>query len=173
MAARGGLRRVNWRWSRPPRSVSPNSNAWPARPRRALSRHILGPASLRALCSVPSGAATCAQRRVPSPATPSVSVFPLKTDSKLLLGPTRQVARIVTETDFAAKERGVPFSLLILPQVFSESMPREVVERVRREARTTAAKEIMITEVITAAEETPRRRWQGRCSVTTSIISRC
>jgi len=62
---------------------------------------------------------------------------------------------IVTETDFAAKERGIPFSLLILPQVFSESMPREAVERVRREAMTTVAKEIMITEVITAAEETP------------------
>jgi CBS domain-containing protein len=62
---------------------------------------------------------------------------------------------IVTETDFAAKERGVPFSLLILPQVFNESMPREAVERVRRAAKTTAAKEIMITEVITAAEDTP------------------
>jgi CBS domain-containing protein len=62
---------------------------------------------------------------------------------------------IVTNTDFAAKERGVPFSLLILPRVFSESMPRETVDRVRLEARTTAAKEIMITEVITAAEDTP------------------
>jgi CBS domain-containing protein len=62
---------------------------------------------------------------------------------------------IVTETDFAAKERGVPFSLLILPQVFNEAMPREAVERVRREAQTTAAREIMVTEVITAVEDTP------------------
>ena len=51
---------------------------------------------------------------------------------------------IVTETDFAAKERGVPFSLLNLPQAFGESMPCEVVERVRQAAKTTVAKEIMI-----------------------------
>jgi hypothetical protein len=35
---------------------SPNSNAWPARPRRATSRHILGPTGLSAFQSVPSGA---------------------------------------------------------------------------------------------------------------------
>ncbi len=62
---------------------------------------------------------------------------------------------IVTDADFATKERGVPFSLLILPQVFSDAMPREAIERVRREAKATAAKEIMITHVITAAEDTP------------------
>ncbi|MDR3639036.1 MAG: CBS domain-containing protein [Isosphaeraceae bacterium] len=62
---------------------------------------------------------------------------------------------IVTETDFAAKERGVPFSLLVLPQVFSPAMPPEAVERVRQEAGTTLAREIMISEVITAAEDTP------------------
>jgi CBS domain-containing protein len=62
---------------------------------------------------------------------------------------------IVTETDFAAKERGVPFSIHILPEVFSKLVPREVIERIREAARTTAAREIMITEVITATEETP------------------
>ena len=62
---------------------------------------------------------------------------------------------IVTETDFAAKERGVPFSIHILPQVFSQLMPQEAIERIREAARTTAAREIMITEVITATEETP------------------
>jgi CBS domain-containing protein len=62
---------------------------------------------------------------------------------------------IVTETDFAAKERGVPFSIHILPEVFSKLMPQEAIERIREAARTTAAREIMITEVITATEETP------------------
>jgi CBS domain-containing protein len=62
---------------------------------------------------------------------------------------------IVTETDFAAKERGVPFSMLTLPLVFSESMPQEAVEHVHQEAMRTAAKEIMITEVVTASEDTP------------------
>jgi CBS domain-containing protein len=34
-------------------------------------------------------------------------------------------------------------------------MPREAIERVCREARTTAAREIMISEMITASEENP------------------
>jgi len=62
---------------------------------------------------------------------------------------------IVTESDFSARERGMPFSLLILPPLFGDSMPREVVEQIRREAETTAAKEIMITALITAVEDTP------------------
>ena len=49
----------------------------------------------------------------------------------------------------------MPFLILFLSEVFSESMPGEAIERVHREARTTAAKEIMITEVITATEDTP------------------
>ena len=72
-----------------------------------------------------------------------------------VVDPQGKLRGIVTETDFAAKERGMPFSILLLSQVFSEPMPEEAIERVHREARTTAAKEIMITEVITATEDTP------------------
>ena len=72
-----------------------------------------------------------------------------------VVDPQGKLRDIVTETDFAAKERGMPFSILLLSQVFSEPMPEEAIERVHREARTTAAKEIMITEVITATEDTP------------------
>ena len=62
---------------------------------------------------------------------------------------------IVTETDFAAKERGVPFSIHILPQVFSQLIPREAIDRLQEAARAATAREIMISEVITATEETP------------------
>ncbi len=62
---------------------------------------------------------------------------------------------IVTETDFAAKERGVPFSIHILPQVFSQLIPREAITRLQEAARTATAREIMIGEVITTTEETP------------------
>ena len=71
------------------------------------------------------------------------------------MDPQGKLCGIVTETDFAAKERGMPFSILFLLESFSDSMPGEAIERVHREARTTAAKEIMITEVITATEDTP------------------
>ncbi len=62
---------------------------------------------------------------------------------------------IVTQTDFAAKERGAPFSVETLPQLFSRLMPREAVERAHEEARTTTAAEVMISGVITAEEDTP------------------
>jgi CBS domain-containing protein len=62
---------------------------------------------------------------------------------------------IVTLTDFAAKKCGVPFSIENLPRIFNRLLPWEAIERVREEARTTTAREILITEVITAAEGTP------------------
>jgi CBS domain-containing protein len=68
---------------------------------------------------------------------------------------TGKLRGIVTLTDFAAKERGVPFSLEDLPRMFSPLSPRAARAQVHDEARATTAQEIMITEVITAAEETP------------------
>src|SRR5262245_43407778 len=62
---------------------------------------------------------------------------------------------IITQTDFAANEHGAPFSMEAVLQLFSRPLSGEEIERVRADARTTTAKEIMITEVITAAEETP------------------
>jgi len=73
----------------------------------------------------------------------------------LVVNEEGKLCGIVTQTDFAAKERGVPFSIENLPQMFSRLSPREATAQVDDEARTTMAKEIMITEVITAAEDTP------------------
>lgn len=66
-----------------------------------------------------------------------------------------QLRGIITQTDFAANERGVPFSMEAVLQMFSQPISEEETERVRADARRTRAREVMITEVITAAEETP------------------
>ena len=53
-----------------------------------------------------------------------------------------ELAGIVTESDFAAKERGFPFSPFSMyrhPQVLGRWLPREGVERIYREARTMTA----------------------------------
>ena len=62
---------------------------------------------------------------------------------------------IVTESDFGAKERGVPFSTLRLPQLFNQWMPPREIERIYEAARTTTAGEIMSINLVVASEETP------------------
>ncbi|HSE83092.1 MAG TPA: CBS domain-containing protein [Thermodesulfobacteriota bacterium] len=60
---------------------------------------------------------------------------------------------IVTDSDFAAKERGFPFSNFFAPQLFGKWMPKEESERIYKEAKSLKAKEIMSTPVITVTEE--------------------
>lgn len=62
---------------------------------------------------------------------------------------------IVTLTDFAAKEHGVPFSIENLAQGFNPLLPDTARAQLHDEARATTAEEVMITSVITAAEDTP------------------
>jgi CBS domain-containing protein len=62
---------------------------------------------------------------------------------------------IITQTDFGPNEQGVPFSMEAVLQMFSRSLSSEAMQRVRREARTTTARDIMVTEVITDEEDTP------------------
>jgi CBS domain-containing protein len=59
---------------------------------------------------------------------------------------------IVTESDFAAKERGVPFCMLVLPQVLGHWLSKENLERVYEEAKTMTAKDIMTDSMITVTE---------------------
>lgn len=66
-----------------------------------------------------------------------------------------QLRGIITQTDFAANEHGVPFSMEAVLQMFSHPLTGKETDKVRHDARTTKAKEVMITEVITAIEETP------------------
>ncbi len=62
---------------------------------------------------------------------------------------------IVTQTDFGGDQHGVPFSMELLLQMFSRSMPAGEIDKVRNQARGTTAGTIMVTEVITAEEDTP------------------
>lgn len=66
-----------------------------------------------------------------------------------------ELCGILTNSDFAAKERGVPFSTLLLPQVFNDWLPPDGVEEVYRAARATAVESVMTQDPITVAEEAP------------------
>ena len=59
---------------------------------------------------------------------------------------------IVTESDFVAREKGIPFSIYRYPQMFGEWMPHEHVERIYESARQRAVREIMSHDVITVTE---------------------
>ena len=63
-----------------------------------------------------------------------------------------ELCGIVTESDFVAKEKGIPFSLYRFPQMFGEWMPHEHVERIYEAARRRAVRNIMSRNVITVTE---------------------
>jgi CBS domain-containing protein len=58
-----------------------------------------------------------------------------------------RLAGILTESDFAAKEKGIPFSLYRFPQVFGDWMPREGVEEMYAAARSRRVGEFMSRNV--------------------------
>jgi CBS domain-containing protein len=64
-----------------------------------------------------------------------------------------RVCGIVTESDFAAKERAFPFSRYRAPQLFGMWMPKDKIEEIYKIARTMTAEEIMSSPVITLTEE--------------------
>jgi len=53
------------------------------------------------------------------------------------------LAGIVTESDFSAKERGIPLSLYRFPQVFGEWLPKQGVEKMYAAARSRRVSEFM------------------------------
>lgn len=64
-----------------------------------------------------------------------------------------KIVGIITDSDFAAKERGFPFSTFRAPQLLGQWMPKEGVEEMYKAARTLTAKEIMSAPVVTVTEE--------------------
>ena len=58
---------------------------------------------------------------------------------------------ILTESDFSAKARPVPFSLLRLPNVLGHWLG-PAIERAYQEARTVTAREVMTSHVVTVNE---------------------
>ncbi|MFN0123179.1 MAG: CBS domain-containing protein [Blastocatellia bacterium] len=64
-----------------------------------------------------------------------------------------KISGIVTESDFAAKEKGIPFSTFGAPQVLGQWMGSEGVERIYAAARMLTASAIMKTRVVTVTED--------------------
>lgn len=54
-----------------------------------------------------------------------------------------KLAGILTESDFAAKEKGIPFSLYRFPQVFGDWLPKQGVEKMYAAARSRHVSEFM------------------------------
>lgn len=63
------------------------------------------------------------------------------------------IAGVITPSDFAAKERGIPFSGLRLPQVLGEWVSPGTVERIYEASRQRKAKEVMSRPVVVVSED--------------------
>jgi CBS domain-containing protein len=66
-----------------------------------------------------------------------------------------KLSGIITESSFAAREKGIPFSTFRAPQVFGEWMGDAGVELIYARARELTAGDIMLARVITVTEEQP------------------
>lgn len=64
-----------------------------------------------------------------------------------------KLAGILTESDFAAKEKGIPFSSYRFPQVFREWLPKEGVEKMYAAARSRRVSEFMSRAVASVDAE--------------------
>lgn len=64
-----------------------------------------------------------------------------------------KLSGIITESDFMAKDRGIPFSTLRAPQLFGQWLSGEGVERIYEAARRTTARQIMSKRVLTINED--------------------
>ncbi len=60
---------------------------------------------------------------------------------------------IVTESDFTAKERGLPFSTFRHPQVLGQWVAKGGMERIYQAAQTMTVQEIMTSDPVTIGEE--------------------
>ena len=60
---------------------------------------------------------------------------------------------IITESDFAAKEKGIPFSTFRAPQVLGQWLDQNGVARIYQASRTLQAHEIMQPRVATVTED--------------------
>ncbi len=66
-----------------------------------------------------------------------------------------KLSGIITESDFVAKEKGVPFSTFHAPQVLGQWLGEQNLENIYRAARARKAKEIMSPLTVTVGEEEP------------------
>ena len=60
---------------------------------------------------------------------------------------------LITESDFAAKGKGVPFTTFEMPQVFGHWLGKSGVEQMYQKAREILARDTMTRDVITVVED--------------------
>jgi CBS domain-containing protein len=70
-----------------------------------------------------------------------------------VVGAGGKLTGIITESDFLAKEHGIPFSRIYAPQLFGEWMTKDGVEKAYEAARKNTVKKIMTKSVVTVSEE--------------------
>jgi CBS domain-containing protein len=63
-----------------------------------------------------------------------------------------EITGIITESDFTAKRKGVPFSTFSAPQLFGQWMDEQSIDRLYGTARTMTVGEIMRREAVTVTE---------------------
>lgn len=64
-----------------------------------------------------------------------------------------RICGVITESDFAAKEKGIPFSTFRAPQLFGRWMGQEGIDRLYDAARGMKASEIMSRQVAVVTED--------------------
>ncbi len=62
---------------------------------------------------------------------------------------------VVTQSDFGGDNHAVPFSIELLLEMFSRALSPSEFDRIRNDARSKTAEDIMVTEVHSGEEETP------------------
>jgi CBS domain-containing protein len=71
-----------------------------------------------------------------------------------VVGEDGRLRGIITESDFSARNRPVPFSMLELPNLFGHWL-EPAIERIYQEARGMTAGEVMTKRVMTVREDDP------------------
>ena len=109
--------------------------------------------------------------------TPLAEIARLMIDRRIggvpVVGGDGRLVGIVTESDFSAEERGVPFSLLRLPQLFGHWVSRDNLEAVYEEARNITAGQVMTRKSSPSPRTIPSNPPRGRCPRTTCTDCRC
>ncbi len=96
---------------------------------------------------------------VVSEQTPLVEVARLMLENHLggipVINVHGSLCGIITESDFAAKEKGIPFSTFRAPQLFGQWVGEEKVEQLYESARSLPAGAVMTRRVVTVTEDEP------------------
>lgn len=72
-----------------------------------------------------------------------------------VVGETGELVGLVTESSFAAKSVGVPFSTFRAPQVLGQWLSPDGLEKIYDSARSTPVSDVMVKSVVTITEDEP------------------